>query len=108
MDLQEIRYFLTLSKTLNFTKAAEICGIGQPALTRAIRRMEEELGGLLFSRERNNTHVTELGRLIEAVEKVCTGDGRPELLVMRTARKASHAKLPQMVKVSGGGKWLST
>ena len=65
MELNEIRYFLTLSKTLNFTKAAEICGIGQPALTRAIRKMEEELGGLLFSRERNNTHLTELGRLIE-------------------------------------------
>jgi LysR family transcriptional regulator, hydrogen peroxide-inducible genes activator len=65
MELDEIRYFLALSKTLNFTKAAGICGIGQPALTRAIRRMEEELGGLLFSRERNNTHLTELGRLIE-------------------------------------------
>ena len=50
---------------MNFTKAAKICGIGQPALTRAIRKMEEELGGLLFSRERNNTHLTELGRLIE-------------------------------------------
>lgn len=65
MDLHEIRYFLALSKTLNFTRAAEICGIGQPALTRAIRRIEEELGGLLFSRERNNTHLTDLGRLVE-------------------------------------------
>jgi LysR family transcriptional regulator, hydrogen peroxide-inducible genes activator len=65
MDLHEIRYFLALSKTLNFTKAAELCGITQPALTRAIRKMEEELGGLLFSRERNNTHQTDLGRLIE-------------------------------------------
>jgi DNA-binding transcriptional LysR family regulator len=65
MELPEIRYFLALSQTLNFTRAAEICGISQPALTRAIRRMEEELGGLLFSRERNNTHLTELGRLIE-------------------------------------------
>jgi len=65
MELQEIRYFLTLSKTLNFTKAAEICKVSQPALTRAIQKMEDELGGLLFSRERNNTHVTELGRLLE-------------------------------------------
>ncbi len=65
MELQEIRYFLALSKTLNFTKAAEACHVSQPALTRAIRKMEDELGGLLFSRERNNTHMTELGRLIE-------------------------------------------
>src|SRR6185312_471185 len=65
MELHEIRYFLALSKTLNFTKAAEACHVSQPALTRAIRKMEDELGGLLFSRERNNTHMTELGRLIE-------------------------------------------
>jgi LysR family transcriptional regulator, hydrogen peroxide-inducible genes activator len=65
MELQEIRYFLALSRTLNFTKAAEACHVSQPALTRAIRKIEDEFGGLLFSRERNNTHVTELGRLIE-------------------------------------------
>jgi DNA-binding transcriptional LysR family regulator len=65
MELHEIRYFLALSRTLNFTKAAEACHVSQPALTRAIRKMEDELGGLLFSRERSNTHLTELGRLIE-------------------------------------------
>jgi LysR family transcriptional regulator, hydrogen peroxide-inducible genes activator len=65
MELHEIRYFLALSHTLNFTKAAEACHVSQSALTRAIRKMEDELGGLLFSRERNNTHITELGRLIE-------------------------------------------
>jgi len=65
MELSEIRYFLALAETLNFTKAAEQCHVSQPALTRAIRKMESELGGLLFSRERNFTHLTELGRLIE-------------------------------------------
>jgi DNA-binding transcriptional LysR family regulator len=65
MELHEIRYFLALSQTLNFTKAAEACHVSQPALTRAIRKMEDELGGLLFSREGRNTHLTELGRLIE-------------------------------------------
>ncbi|MGE0226618.1 MAG: LysR family transcriptional regulator [Acetobacteraceae bacterium] len=65
MELHEIRYFLALSKTLNFTKAAEMCHVSQPALTRAIQKMEDELGGLLFSRERNNTHLTELGRMLE-------------------------------------------
>ena len=65
MELQEIRYFLALSETHNFTKAAAICNVSQPALTRAIKKMEDELGGLLFSRERNNTHLTELGRMIE-------------------------------------------
>ncbi|MGC1890105.1 MAG: LysR family transcriptional regulator [Stellaceae bacterium] len=65
MEMQDIRYFLAMSRTLNFTKAADVCHVTQPALTRAIRKMEDELGGLLFSREPNNTHMTDLGRLIE-------------------------------------------
>jgi LysR family transcriptional regulator, hydrogen peroxide-inducible genes activator len=77
MEIQEIRYFLALSKTLNFTKAAETCRVSQPALTRAIRKLEEELGGLLFSRERNHTHMTELGRLIEPdLAKIMADSGK--------------------------------
>jgi DNA-binding transcriptional LysR family regulator len=65
MEIHEIRYFLAVCQTLNFTKAAEQCHVSQPALTRAIQKLEGELGGLLFSRERANTHLTELGRLIQ-------------------------------------------
>jgi DNA-binding transcriptional LysR family regulator len=65
MEIHEIRYFLAVCQTLNFTKAAEQCHVSQPALTRAIQKLEGELGGQLFSRERANTHLTELGRLIQ-------------------------------------------
>lgn len=65
MEIHEIRYFLAVCRTLNFTKAAEQCNVSQPALTRAIQKIEGELGGLLFSRERSNTHLTELGRLMQ-------------------------------------------
>jgi DNA-binding transcriptional LysR family regulator len=65
MELHEVRYFLAICKTLNFTKAAELCNVTQPALTRAIQKIEEEMGGLLISRERGNTHLTDLGRLLE-------------------------------------------
>ena len=64
MELHEARYFLSLAETLNFTKAAKACHVAQPALTRAIQKIEQEFGGLLFSRERNNTHLTELGRIV--------------------------------------------
>jgi len=64
MEIHEIRYFLAVCRTLNFTRAAEQCNVSQPALTRAIQKIEGELGGLLFSRERGNTHLTELGRLM--------------------------------------------
>lgn len=62
MELYQIRYFLALCETLNFTRAAEACHVSQPALTRAIKRLEGELGGDLFRRERSRTHMTELGR----------------------------------------------
>jgi DNA-binding transcriptional LysR family regulator len=65
MEMHQVLYFVTLCETLNFTRAAERCHVAQPSLTRAIRQLEEELGGPLFNRERNNTHLTELGRLME-------------------------------------------
>jgi DNA-binding transcriptional LysR family regulator len=62
MELHEIRYFLALADTLNFTRAAERCNVSQPALTRAIKTLEDKLGGgPLVHRERANTHLTELG-----------------------------------------------
>jgi DNA-binding transcriptional LysR family regulator len=64
MELNQVRYFLTLADTLNFTRAAEGCNVTQPALTRAIQKLEEELGGLLFYRERNLTQLTELGQTV--------------------------------------------
>src|SRR5262249_19924600 len=62
MELFQVRYFLALAKLLNFTRAAEACNVSQPALTRAIQRLEEELGGPLLYRERSLTQLTELGR----------------------------------------------
>jgi DNA-binding transcriptional LysR family regulator len=65
MELHEVRYFLTLCETLNFRRAAERSNVTQPALTRAIQKLEQEFGGLLFSRDRQPAHLTELGRLIQ-------------------------------------------
>ena len=62
MELHQVRYFLALSRTLNFTRAAESCNVTQPALTRSIQRLEDELGGPLLHRERSLTHLTQLGR----------------------------------------------
>jgi DNA-binding transcriptional LysR family regulator len=62
MEMHQVRYFLAVCETLNFTRAAEICHVAQPSLTRAIQKLEDELGGPLFCRERNNTHLTPLGQ----------------------------------------------
>ncbi|MFT5868449.1 MAG: LysR family hydrogen peroxide-inducible transcriptional activator [Paracoccaceae bacterium] len=62
--MHQIRYFVATISTLNFTRAAKMCNVTQPALTRAIQKLEEELGGPLFRREGRNTHLTELGRVV--------------------------------------------
>jgi len=70
MELYQARYFINLAKTLNFTRAAEACNVTQPALTRAVQRLEDEFGGPLLHRERNLTQLTELGRqLLPLIEQ---------------------------------------
>ncbi|HVJ51876.1 MAG TPA: LysR family transcriptional regulator [Aliidongia sp.] len=102
MELNEIRYFLALSETLNFTSAAKLCRVSQPALTRAIRKMEDELGGLLFSRERNNTHITDLGRLIlPHLSEVMTRTGEAEQAATRFLRlEAAHLSVGVMCTIA--------
>lgn len=62
--MHQIRYFLAVCEALNFTRAAEACNVSQPSLTRAVKGLEDELGGPLFRRERNNTHLTGLGEMM--------------------------------------------
>jgi DNA-binding transcriptional LysR family regulator len=48
MKLQHVRYFLKLFELNSFGEAARECGIAQPTLSMAIKRLELELGGALF------------------------------------------------------------
>jgi DNA-binding transcriptional LysR family regulator len=64
MEMHQIRYFLALSKELNFTRAARRCGISQPSLTNAISALERQLGGALF-RRRPRVALTALGRAVQ-------------------------------------------
>jgi LysR family transcriptional regulator, hydrogen peroxide-inducible genes activator len=64
MEMHQVRYFLAIAEELNFTRASERCNVTQPALSRAIKILEEELGGLLFRRERDLTRLTDLGHMV--------------------------------------------
>ena len=64
MELHQVRYFLAVANTLNFTRAAEMCNVTQPALTKGVQKLEHELGGALLYRERQLTHLTELGKAV--------------------------------------------
>lgn len=71
MEMHQVRYFLAVARVLNFTRAAEECNVAQPSLTRAIKQLEAELGGDLFRRERNLTHLTDLGQRMLPMLQQC-------------------------------------
>ena len=71
MEMHQVRYFLAVARTLNFTKAADECHVAQPSLTRAIKLLEGELGGDLFRRERPRAMLTALGERMYPLLKQC-------------------------------------
>ena len=64
MTLSELRFVVSLARERNFRRAAEKCFVSQPALSLAIKKLEEELGLLLFERSRSKVTVTSVGQLI--------------------------------------------
>jgi DNA-binding transcriptional LysR family regulator len=71
MEMYQIRYFLAFSETLNFTRASEQCNVTQPALTRAVKLLEEELGGALVRREGRLSRLTDLGTRMLPLLRQC-------------------------------------
>lgn len=73
MELHQVRYFLAVASTLNFTRAAEQCNVTQPALTKGVQKLEQELGGQLIYRERQLTQLTDLGKeVLPMLERTLT------------------------------------
>jgi DNA-binding transcriptional LysR family regulator len=100
MEMQQIRYFLSLSSALNFTRAAEECNVSQPALTRAIQALEAELGGPLIRREGRFSHLTELGKRMLPLMQRCYESAVTAKDVARAVTKNEVAPLSLAVSHS--------
>ncbi len=61
MDHNSLRAFLSLSKTLHFARASRECFMSPSALSRTIRRLEEEIGQRLFIRDNRSVELTPAG-----------------------------------------------
>ncbi|MEO5625098.1 MAG: LysR family transcriptional regulator [Dokdonella sp.] len=61
----QIESFMTLARELNFSRAAELLHVSQPALTKRIQNLEETLGQALFMRLRGGLELTESGRILQ-------------------------------------------
>lgn len=64
MEVRTLKYFLTVAREENITRASEILHISQPALSRQLMQLEEELGTQLFVRGRHSSALTEAGMLL--------------------------------------------
>src|SRR5512132_2955865 len=64
MTLRELRYLVALADHGHFGRAAQACHISQPTLSTQLKKLEEELGVVLFERSNKALHVTPIGREI--------------------------------------------
>jgi DNA-binding transcriptional LysR family regulator len=93
MEMHHVRYFLAVTDSLNFTRAAEHCHVSQPALSRAIQQLEDEMGGLLLRRERRLTHLTDFGVLIEPHLRQLAADAEAAKTTAKRFLNLQHAQV---------------
>ncbi len=64
MEMHQVRYFLAVADELNFTRAAEACHVSQPALSAALRKLENQLGVTIVNRGQRYGGLTDEGRQV--------------------------------------------
>src|SRR5690625_7509024 len=103
MTLTDLRYIVALHQTGHFGRAAELCGISQPTLSIAVKRLEESLGVLLFERSRTGVQATPIGVAIldqarrvlaEAARIVALAHRGRDPLGSQLAVVATHIRVP--------------
>ncbi|MEC4015022.1 LysR family transcriptional regulator [Streptomyces sp. H27-D2] len=79
MQLQHLRYFVTVAGTRHFTRAAKLLHVAQPSLSQQIRVLERELGSDLFDRTRGNITLTDAGTALLPLARQLLADSETAL-----------------------------
>ena len=95
MQLHQVRYFLAVCDHQSFTRAATFCRVTQPALTRAIRKLEDEMGGALLERDSSGAQLTRFGRSVKPfLEQVARAADAARIKAKSLLRsQANHLRL---------------
>src|ERR1039458_2327328 len=87
VELRQLRYFIAVAEALSFTRAGQKLRIAQPALSRQIRQLEEEIGVQLLLRDRRRVELTDAGRVfLNEARAVVDQASRALDIVHRAAR----------------------
>jgi DNA-binding transcriptional LysR family regulator len=111
MDLRQLRYFVAVATTRNFTRAAEQMHIAQPPLSRQIQQLENELGVQLIQRNTRPVRLTEAGRqfyehslqVLQRVEQMKTtarqlGHHQRQSITVAYVASTLYGGLPMLVR----------
>jgi DNA-binding transcriptional LysR family regulator len=93
MELRHLRYFVGVANELNFTKAAHKLRVAQPALSRQIRQLEDELGVKLLERGQRGVKLTEAGQAFMTEACALLKQSEAAVRVARQTGKAGAAHL---------------
>lgn len=101
MDIRQLRYFLEVAKQKSITRAAEVLHISQPALSKMIKGLEEELGMALIVRTNKTSSVTDTGMIVmEYAQKIISQFDEMETTIndMTNLNKGSiHIGIPPII-----------
>lgn len=102
MDLSQVRYFLTVLETGNFTKAAEQLSVSQPSLSLGIKRLERELGVVLFERDSRRVRPTVAGQSFAVQARLMLGNYEAALYELRRVQQQIPLRLGVLATVDFG------
>ncbi len=84
MTIAQLKYLLAVAKHLNFTKASQECHVTQPTLSMQVQKLEDELGVLIFDRNKKPIKITEVGhKIIEQAKTIVNESTRINDLVQQ-------------------------
>src|SRR5882757_2215088 len=91
MELRHLRYFVAVAEVLNFTRAAEQLRLAQPALSRQVADLEDELGVDLLKRTSHGVQLTAEGKLyLDEARQILRRTDESIMKVRALARGVEH------------------